>query len=137
MCFKTTSTLGTFGMTHIMKKCMRKRMFFLPKYNGVTNHEDLPRYKENFLRVKKAVFLVGEFNSTDGNRNAPYSEGGIEPWHSGIFGYFVPGTNDTFQRMEERSIYQDDLFGLKTLDEEGRLHIRSVWNIGHDQWVME
>jgi len=110
---------------------------FLPKYNGVTNHSDLPRFKENFIRVQKAVFLVGKFNESLGDTVSPHSEGAVEPYHSGIFGYYVPGTNDTYQTMEERRLYQEDLFGLRTLDEEGRLYTKAVWNISHDQWVMD
>jgi len=86
--------------------------------------------------VKKAVFLVGEFNESLGASVSRISEGAVQPWHSCIFGYYVPGTNDTYQTMEERSLYQNDLFGLRTLDKEGRLHIQSVWKIKHDQWVM-
>merc|ERR1712144_126410 len=61
---------------------------FLAVYNGLTNRTDPnvtskenARRKSNFVRLRKACFLVGDFGAN------PY-EGGIEPWPSAILGYY-------------------------------------------------
>ena len=47
-------------------------------------------------------------------------DGVISPWQSAWFGTW--GANDSYVvSMEEREEYQKDLFGLKTMNEEGRV----------------
>jgi len=67
---------------------------FLPYING--EKEDAQRLKANFLKLQKAVFLVGSFNDTG-------YDGGIEPWQSGVWGY-VDGSGKEVQ-MEHLSIF--------------------------------
>jgi len=97
---------------------------FLPYING--EKEDAQRLKANFLKLQKAVFLVGSFNDTG-------YDGGIEPWQSGVWGY-VDGSGKEVQ-MEHLSIFVNDTFGLRTLNETGRLKVQRVSRAGHDSWV--
>ena len=104
---------------------------FLPEYNGLA--PDMPaatlaRYKGNFLRLRQAVFCVGS--------GSPY-DGGIEPWQSGAFG-FVDGSAEGGGKsvpMAQHAEYSKDLFGLRTLDESGRLNITIVPGVRHADWT--
>lgn len=48
-------------------------------------------------------------------------DGVIAPWVSAFFGQFAPGSSFKMLSMEEREEYREDLFGLRTLHEQGRL----------------
>jgi palmitoyl-protein thioesterase len=82
--------------------------------------------KTNFLRLKKAVFCVGS--------GAEY-DGGIEPWQSGVWGFYADGDAKTYVGMEEQAIYQQDTFGLKTLDRTGRLNLTVAPGVRHGDWT--
>jgi len=108
-----------------------KRNMFLPVYAGLTDDpRNNERRKANFCRLSKAVFLVGDYGAT------PY-EGGIEPWQSGIFGFYADGSDKEIVPMRKTQIYLDDTFGLKTLDESGRLILKSPPGISHGAWVTD
>lgn len=96
---------------------------FLPKFNGYT--ADAPRLKSNFLKLKKAVFMVGSFNNTE-------YDGGIEPWQSGAFGKF--DENGVYVPMERQPVFVSDTFGLRTLNESGRLFVGVVEGKHHSAW---
>jgi|TARA_B110000305_G_C19190848_1_gene516508 hypothetical protein len=102
---------------------------FLPKYNGLTSDADgNAKRKENFLRVKKAVFLVGDMGATT-------YDGGIGPWESGAWSYYKEGSETEFIGMEENTVYSEDLFGLKSMDDRGDLEVKTVPSISHNSWV--
>jgi hypothetical protein len=94
---------------------------FLPKYNGLVEHDDMARFKENFLSLDKAVFAVGSQPS-----GATY-DGGIGPWESGVFGYLDP--QGALVGMEGQEVYEGDTFGLRTDGREGGTW-RSWWSRG-------
>jgi len=102
---------------------------FLSKYNGLTaSADDLAKFKANFMRLHTATFYTGSFNDTE-------YDGGIEPWQSGVWGYYEKNSNLTFQSMKERDLYKEDLFGLKSLDEAGNLTLMSLPAVSHTTWL--
>ena len=52
---------------------------FLPLINNEIEHGRKERFKQNFIRLRQAVFLTGNLTTTD-------FDGGIEPWNAGIWG---------------------------------------------------
>ena len=97
---------------------------FLPKYNNL-DHSNA-KFKENFLSLHKAVFVVG--SQADG---VTY-DGGIGPWESGVFSYYDAAGN--FVDMKDQQVYTEDTFGLKTMDERGDLVIDVVPGVEHNSW---
>jgi len=108
---------------------------FLAVFNGLQNRTDtdsreIARRKSNFVRLRKACFFVGDFGAN------PY-EGGLEPWQSGVFGFYnyINGSNTEYLTMHQTLEYKHDTFGLRTLDTTGRLILQAVPKIGHGQWT--
>ena len=97
----------------------------LPLYNGQTAAaEDVVRFKRNFARLRRAVFCVG---------SGAASDGGIEPWQTGVW-----GSQDSMGRMlnlTEQPYYVNDTFGLRTLNESGRLTLTIVPGARHHDWT--
>ena len=93
---------------------------FLP---GFTDRAT-PAMKANFVRLAKAVFCVGS--------GSPY-DGGIEPYQSGVFG-FVDAAGAVVD-MPQQGVYANDTFGLKTLDDSGRLNLTVVPGVRHGDWT--
>jgi len=101
---------------------------FLPKYNGLTaSADELATYKANFIRLHNATFYAGSFTDTE-------YDGGIEPFQSGNFGFFRTNSNTALRDMTSGVLYKNDKFGLKTLDEAGKLTVISVPNVSHNSW---
>jgi palmitoyl-protein thioesterase len=108
---------------------------FLPLYNGLNDDATgNARRKANFLRLQKGVFLTGV-----GTKYSPADyDNGIEPARSGVFDFFKEGTrwsDQVYVPMKEQTIYTEDTFGLKTLNEAGKLITQAVHGIGHHTWV--
>jgi len=72
-----------------------------------TNNGMSWKWRENFLRIKKLVLIGGP------------QDGVITPWQSALMGFY--DSNLRVLNMEELEEYQKDSFGLKTLDESGRV----------------
>lgn len=98
---------------------------FLPKFNGLVEHDDKARFKENFLSLTKAVFTVG-------SQGSETFDGGIGPWESGVFSYY--DDKGGFVDMREQEVYKGDTFGLRTMDERGDLEIVVVEGVEHNEW---
>lgn len=103
---------------------------FLPELNGlVGTPTELQRRRSNFLRLQKAVFMVGSFDT-------PYdSPLGVEPWQTGVFGFYAPGSDTEILPMEQQDVYIHDTFGLRTLHESGRLTVKTVPGVRHLDWL--
>mmetsp|Transcript_4902 Transcript_4902/g.8072 ORF Transcript_4902/g.8072 Transcript_4902/m.8072 type:complete len:302 (+) Transcript_4902:80-985(+) len=101
---------------------------FLPMYNGLVG--DATTFKANFLRLERGVFLVGDQSAL-----ATGTDGGIEPWQSGAWGYLNSHDYEDVVEMESMDFYQKDTFGLRTLDESGRLVIMTPANVSHAAWI--
>ena len=93
---------------------------FLPKF---TEHAT-PAMKANFARLKRAVFCVG---------SGPSYDGGIEPWQSGAWGSW--DSSGRMINMTAQGFYSQDTFGLRTLDESGRLNLTIVPGASHGDWT--
>merc|ERR1712178_13798 len=101
---------------------------FLPIYNGLTSDSaGNAQRKANFLRLKRAVFVSGELNS----------DGTLEPGQSGVFGFYKVGSTTEIIPMQEIEEYATDSFGLKSLDQQGRLTVKTSGRVGHAAWVSD
>jgi len=94
---------------------------FIPKYTEYATAD----MKSNFLKLQHAVFCVG---------SGPAYDGGIEPWQTGAWGSVVDGV---MLNMTQRDFYINDTFGLRTLDETGRLNLTIVPNVTHGDWTFD
>eukprot|EP00300_Choanocystis_sp_HF-7_P037487 c53651_g1_i1.p1 GENE.c53651_g1_i1~~c53651_g1_i1.p1 ORF type:complete len:293 (+),score=56.79 c53651_g1_i1:34-912(+) len=103
-----------------------KHNLFLPKYNAVASAE----HRANFLQLSLAAFLVGEFEKQE-------FEGGIGPWQSAVFDFYSPDHFPTIVPLTDTPLWQEDIIGLKALNETGRLVLRQVPNITHEQWITD
>ncbi|XP_071867870.1 palmitoyl-protein thioesterase 2 [Bombus fervidus] len=93
---------------------------FLPYVNNEKNSTKMPMYKQGLTKLERMVLVGGP------------EDGVITPWQSSHFGYY--DINETVIDMRDRRIYKDDLIGLKTLDESGRLVLITVPNVPHYEW---
>jgi len=80
------------------------------------------------MRLHTATFLSGSFNDTE-------FDGGIEPWQTGVLGFYQANSNVTFETMKDRDLYNNDLFGLKSLDEAGNLTLMMLPGVSHTTWL--
>ncbi|XP_017345730.1 lysosomal thioesterase PPT2-A-like [Ictalurus punctatus] len=89
----------------------RKRYLKYNKYlallNGEINYPYQKEWREHFLDIKKLVLIGGP------------DDGVITPWQSSHFGFY--NSNETVVEMKQQDWYQNDVFGLKTLDSRGDL----------------
>lgn len=116
---------------------------FLTKYNGLSTDVDGNfRRKANFVRLEKAVFLVGTVNGPASSQWGAFqvtglagTEYGIEPAISGVWGYFKKGDVSQLEPMEHQDIYKQDLIGLKTLHQTDRLVNEIVEGVDHSRWL--
>ncbi|XP_076644025.1 palmitoyl-protein thioesterase 2 [Halictus rubicundus] len=93
---------------------------FLPYINNERNMSRAIASKQGITKLKRMVLVGGP------------DDGVITPWQSSHFGYY--NANLTVIEMRDRSIYEDDLIGLKTLDERNRLTLITVPNVPHFEW---
>jgi len=106
-----------------------EKNLFLPLYLGLAGTErEIARRKKNFARVSKATFLVGNFSTTTYDR-------GIDPWISGVFGYY--DEKGAAVSVWDQDFFREDTFGLRTLHDAGRLVIQAVKDILHDDWIYD
>jgi len=103
-----------------------KHNLFLPELNNEEGVSTTLAYqkmlKENFLRVGEYHFFA-----------SPQDEI-IRPWFTSHFDTL--GTDgETRVSMKDQYIYQQDTFGLRTADEQGRIHIHEVPDVKHEQWL--
>lgn len=82
--------------------------------------------RANFVRLESAHFFCSQADET------------ISPQASCGFEFYDPsGTNTTIGilPLQHSELYQKDSFGLKTLDESGRLEIRWFDGVCHNCWL--
>jgi len=97
------------------------------QYLAVLNNESasneqypLGNWKSNFLKLQNLVLVGGPDDDV------------ITPWQSAHFGSY--DANENIIPMRNQSIYKDDVFGLKSLDKQGRLHECTVPGVMHKFW---
>jgi palmitoyl-protein thioesterase len=79
-----------------------------------------PDYKSNFMSVEELVLIGGP------------DDGVITPWQSSHFGFYDDKLD--VQPYQSQGFYISDAFGLKTLDEEGRIHVYNISGVEHTHW---
>lgn len=94
---------------------------FLPFLNNLQPHEDSERFKSNFLRLKKAVFVGSE---ADDCTNPPLSA---------VFDYVDEYSQ--YVPMNTSEVYLRDTFGLRSMEERGDLVIARVGDVEHEAWL--
>ncbi|KAG6802529.1 lysosomal thioesterase PPT2 isoform X1 [Apis mellifera caucasica] len=114
------TSIGNYWNDPHHQKLYYKYSNFLPYVNNEKNSTKLSAFKEGLTKLKRMVLVGGP------------EDGVITPWQSSHFGYY--DDNETVINMRDRSIYKDDLIGLKTLDESGRLVLITVPNVPHYEW---
>ena len=95
---------------------------FLPYINNEIETNETLKRKKNFMQIKN-VYLF-----------ASSSDEIIAPWQSSHFGFYDEN-KQTIIPMKEQNIYKKDLFGLKTLNENNRLHLIEIPGVKHGEWI--
>ncbi|RLN26900.1 hypothetical protein BBO99_00000009 [Phytophthora kernoviae] len=115
---------------------------FLPKVNNLQNcgtdakcTADQVRRKANFVKLKAAHFFASPQDDVQA------------PWQSCVLGKYttVASVDEietkfadlTIVGMKDTVEYTDDLYGLKTLDTAGGLHIHEVADVPHNCWLFD
>lgn len=93
---------------------------FLPYVNNEVLSENSTQFRDNLLKLEQMVLIGGPDDDV------------ITPWQSAHFGFY--NMNFTVIPMKDRTIYQEDAIGLKSLDEAGKLKIVTVANVKHIDW---
>lgn len=93
---------------------------FLPYLNNHLQSAESQNFKNNLLKLKRLVLIGGPDDQV------------ITPWQSSQFGYYHG--NETVVEMKDQAIYKEDLIGLRTLNESGRLHLVTVPGVNHFNW---
>lgn len=96
---------------------------YLPYVNNEIASNRSKEFKAALTKLKKMVLIGGP------------DDGVITPWQSSQFGYY--DTNGTVIDFMNRDIYKDDLIGLKTLDNAGKLVIITVPGVNHFNWHLD
>ncbi|XP_054284983.1 lysosomal thioesterase PPT2 homolog [Macrosteles quadrilineatus] len=92
---------------------------FLPLINNeADDYQD--EFKRGIAKLRNLVLIGGP------------DDGVISPWQSSQFGCY--DENEDVIDMFDRDIYKQDLFGLKTLDEAGKLTRYMVAGVPHHKW---
>eukprot|EP01112_Ceratiomyxa_fruticulosa_P018236 TRINITY_DN579_c0_g1_i5.p1 TRINITY_DN579_c0_g1~~TRINITY_DN579_c0_g1_i5.p1 ORF type:complete len:299 (-),score=43.17 TRINITY_DN579_c0_g1_i5:63-959(-) len=97
---------------------------FLPQIDNQTANPNATEYKKNFLQLNTAVFV-----------GSP-EDGTIQPWQSSFFGFWAENSWTDLVSMQNQTVYKEDVFGLRTLDESGKLIMNVVQNVTHNQWLI-
>ena len=98
-----------------------KENVYLPQLNNEVEHSEMQRYKDNFLSLKKLVLIGGP------------DDGTIIPWQAAHYSFW--DANMTIVPYNEQQYYKNDSFGLRTLNETGRLFFETRANTIHHAWI--
>lgn len=115
---------------------------FLPVINNLqkcgsnaTCTSEQQRLKKNFLKLKAAHFFASPGDDTQ------------SPWQTSIIGrYTEVATVDEIESkfstlkiipMNETVEYTQDLYGLKSFNKAGKLHLHPVADVGHNCWLFD
>lgn len=104
--------------------CYQQHCEFLAPLNNESTNRDHKKFeqkwKDNFVKVKRLVLIGGK------------NDGVITPWQSALFGDY--DKEEIPEIMKDLKIYQNDVFGLKTLDEAGKIYVHHFSGIEHVKW---
>ena len=93
----------------------------LPYLNNEIHTYSSQRYKQNFESLKRLVLIGGPDDEV------------IIPWQSAHYGYYDSNLNIVL--MKNQSLYKDNTFGLRTLDEAGRISMCTYSDVYHTHWI--
>mmetsp|Transcript_10170 Transcript_10170/g.22913 ORF Transcript_10170/g.22913 Transcript_10170/m.22913 type:complete len:352 (+) Transcript_10170:65-1120(+) len=92
----------------------RKDGHFLPYINNEVPGKVNSTFKENFASLEKLVLVMAEDDTM------------VHPKESEHFGYFKDGSDKELVAMKDAPWYTEDWFGLKTLDQAGKIDFYST-----------
>ncbi|KAJ8754398.1 hypothetical protein K2173_002849 [Erythroxylum novogranatense] len=87
---------------------------FLPIINNELPGQFNPLLKQRFSNLSNLMLIMFEQDAI------------IIPKESSLFGFYEDGSTSTVLPMQQTNIYIQDLFGLKTLDEAGKIKTATV-----------
>ncbi|KAE8746799.1 hypothetical protein FOCC_FOCC006547 [Frankliniella occidentalis] len=93
---------------------------FLPYVNNQFLSNSSESYKSGFTKLKKLILVGGP------------DDGVITPWQSSQFGYY--DEKEEVYDMRQNPLYKNDSFGLRTLDEAGKVTLLSFSGMDHFDW---
>jgi len=96
---------------------------FLPPLSNLLSDSANPAYKTNFIKVEQLVCF-----------GSPADES-ILPWQSAKFEFYDESEN--IIPLDQTRIYNEDLFGLKTLMDSNKVDFVFPDNVTHMQWVQD
>merc|ERR1719232_422284 len=82
--------------------------------------------KTNFTRLRRLILIGGP------------QDGVVVPWQSELFGYYnhrgYTSDDSNILDMTETRFYKEDLFGLKTMDQDKKIQRHKVDNVTHEEF---
>ena len=113
----------------------RNKIHFFPDVNNErpgTSETVKATRKANFVRLRKLVMIGGP------------DDGVVVPWESELFGYcdeggftYEHGRCKNTLNLTETRFYNEDLFGLKSLYDNGNVTLHVVPGVGHVDFLTE
>ncbi|XP_052867062.1 lysosomal thioesterase PPT2 homolog [Anopheles cruzii] len=93
---------------------------FLPYVNNRLLSANSTQFRDTLLRLERLVLIGGP------------DDGVITPWQSSHFSFY----NESYDvvPLQETTLYTEDLIGLKTLHDDGRLDVIERPGVHHYQW---
>ncbi|XP_003383295.1 PREDICTED: lysosomal thioesterase PPT2-A-like [Amphimedon queenslandica] len=91
---------------------------FLP---SITNNAP-QEYKDNILKLQQVVFIGGP------------DDGVITPWQSSHFGFYKEKSDSEIVTMTEQEYYTNDVIGLQTLNNAGKIKVYEIPGVEHTHW---
>ncbi|XP_075213454.1 palmitoyl-protein thioesterase 2 isoform X2 [Lycorma delicatula] len=114
------TSVGNYWRDPHHEKLYLKYSNFLPFVNNDETCPDTMYFKLGITNLKKLVLIGGP------------SDGVISPWQSSHFGYYDDDEN--VLELKDQISFQNDVLGLKTLNDSNRLEIISVDGVTHFDW---
>uniref|UniRef100_A0A0A9XD97 palmitoyl-CoA hydrolase n=3 Tax=Lygus hesperus TaxID=30085 RepID=A0A0A9XD97_LYGHE len=116
------TSVGNYWNDPYHQKLFFEYSTYLPYINNLVETEKSESFKAGITRLKKMILIGGP------------DDGVITPWQSSHFGCYRGEKNLTVVEMKDQGFYKNDSFGLRTLDETGRLVIHSLEGHSHFDW---
>lgn len=85
---------------------------FLPFVNNIVPSANSTNFKNNFMRLNKAVFLASP------------ADGLVEPYISELFGFFAMNSETKLVPVQQQAVYVQDTFGLKSMMQAGKVVLK-------------